>query len=83
MKTWKWAIEWERVFRRLIKLFGVHINSPNWLAQKQKGFIGQILDLNKSECSGGVHSDIPQPKDEEIVLKDILEEEVVEKVLFE
>ena len=71
--------KWERVLSEAIGVFGVHINSSLVSAQQRKRIFWTNLRVKEVGLFGELHSDIPQPKDEGILLKDILEEEVDEK----
>ena len=71
--------KWERVLSEAIGVFGVHINSALVSAQQRKRIFWTNLRVKEFGLFGELHSDIPQPKDEGILLKDILEEEVDEK----
>ena len=71
--------KWERVLSEAIGIFGVHINSALVSAQNRKRIYWTNIRVKEVGLFGELHSDIPQPKDEGILLKDILEEEVDEK----
>lgn len=71
--------KWERVLSEAIGVFGVHINSALVSAQNRKRIYWTNIRVKEVGLFGELHSDIPQPKDEGILLKDILEEEVDEK----
>ena len=71
--------KWERVLSEAIGVFGVHINSALVSAQSRKRIYWENIRVKEVGLFGELHSDIPQPKDEGILLKDILEEEVDEK----
>ena len=71
--------KWERVLSEAIGIFGVHINSALVSAQSRKRIYWTSIRVKEVGLFGELHSDIPQPKDEGILLKDILEEEVDEK----
>ena len=71
--------KWERVLSEAIGVFGVHINSALLSAQNRKRIYWTNIRVKEVGLFGELHSDIPQPKDEGILLKDILEEEVDEK----
>ncbi len=71
--------KWERVLSEAIGVFGVHINSALVSAQNRKRIYLTNIRVKEVGLFGELHSDIPQPKDEGILLKDILEEEVDEK----
>ena len=71
--------KWERILSEAIGVFGVHINSALVSAQNRKRIYWTNIRVKEVGLFGELHSDIPQPKDEGILLKDILEEEVDEK----
>lgn len=71
--------KWERVLSEAIGVFGVHINSALVSAQQRKRIYFTNIRVKQVGLFGELHSDIPQPKDEGILLKDILEKEVEEK----
>ena len=71
--------KWERVLSEAIGIFGVHINSALVSAQNRKRIYWTNIRVKEVGLFGELHPDIPQPEDEGILLKDILEEEVDEK----
>ena len=71
--------KWERVLSEAIGIFGVHINSALVSAQNRKRIYWTNILVKEVGLFGELHSDIPQPEDEGILLKDILEKEVDEK----
>lgn len=71
--------KWERVLSEAIGVFGVHINSALVSAQNRKRIYWTNIRVKEVGLFGELHSDIPQPKDEGILLKDILEKDVDEK----
>lgn len=71
--------KWERVLSEAIGLYGVHINSALVSAQNRKRIYWTNIRTRMEGLFGEIYSDIPQPKDEGILLKDILESEVDEK----
>ena len=71
--------KWERVLSEAIGVFGVHINSALVSAQNRKRIYWTNITTRKEGMFGDLYSDIPQPKDEGILLKDILESDVDEK----
>ena len=71
--------KWERVLSEAIGVFGVHINSALVSAQNRKRIYWTNIRTRKEGMFGDIYSDIPQPKDECILLKDILESDVDEK----
>lgn len=71
--------KWERVLSDAIGLRGVHINSALVSAQSRKRIYWSNIRTRQEGLFGEVYTDIPQPKDEGILLKDILESDVDEK----
>ena len=71
--------KWERVLSEAIGIFGVHINSALVSAQNRKRIYWTNIRVKEVGLFGELHSDIPQPKDKGVLLKDILEKEVDEK----
>ena len=71
--------KWERVLSEAIGIFGVHINSALVSAQNRKRIYWTNIRVREEGLFGELHSDIPQPEDRGILLKDILEDEVDEK----
>jgi DNA (cytosine-5)-methyltransferase 1 len=71
--------KWERTLSEAIGLFGVHINSALVSAQNRKRIYWTNIRTKQMGLFGDVYSDIPQPEDRGILLKDILEDEVSEK----
>lgn len=71
--------KWERVLSEAIGLFPVHINSALVSAQNRKRLYWTNIRTREDGLFGELHSDIPQPKDREILLMDILESNVDEK----
>lgn len=71
--------KWERVLSEAIGVFGVHINSALVSAQNRKRIYWTNIKTRENGLFGELHSDIPQPKDRGILLRDILEKEVDEK----
>lgn len=71
--------KWERVLSEAIGIFGVHINSALVSAQNRKRIYWTNIRVREEGLFGELHSDIPQPEDRGILLKDILEEDVDEK----
>lgn len=62
-----------------IGIYGVHINSALVSAQNRKRIYWTNIRTRQEGLFGELHSDIPQPNDEGILLKDILEKDVAEK----
>lgn len=71
--------KWEAVFNEAIGLRGVHINAALVSAQNRRRIYWTNIRVNQDLIGGGKFSDIPQPEDRGIFLKDILEEIVDEK----
>jgi site-specific DNA-cytosine methylase len=71
--------KWERVLSEAIGVYGVHINSALVSAQNRKRIYWTNIRTRPEGFFGDLHSDIPQPADRGILLKDILESEVDEK----
>lgn len=71
--------KWERILSEAIGVFGVHINSALVSAQNRKRIYWSNIRVKEVGLFGELHSNIPQPNDECIFLKDILEEQVDEK----
>lgn len=71
--------KWERVLSDAIGIRGVHINSALVSAQNRRRIYWTNIRVGYSGLFGEPYSDIPQPADRGILLKDILEENVDEK----
>lgn len=71
--------KWERTLSEAIGLFGVHINSALVSAQNRKRIYWTNIRTKQMGLFGDVYSDIPQPEDRGILLKDILEDGVEDK----
>jgi DNA (cytosine-5)-methyltransferase 3A len=71
--------KWERVLSEAIGVYPVHINSALVSSQNRKRIYWTNFKTEQRGLFGELHSDIPQPKDRGILLKDILESEVDEK----
>ena len=71
--------KWESVLSHAIGLYGVHINSALVSAQNRKRIYWTNIRTRKEGLFGEIYTDIPQPKDRGLFLKDILEQEVDEK----
>lgn len=71
--------KWERILSEAISVFGVHINSALVSDQNRKRIYWTNIRTRQQGLFGELHSDITQPKDRGILLKDILESEVDEK----
>lgn len=71
--------KWEKVLSDAITITGVHINSALVSAQNRKRIYWTNIRVRKLDLFDAVYSAIPQPKDREIYLNDILEDKVDEK----
>jgi len=71
--------KWEKVLSEAIGVYGVHINSALVSAQNRKRIYWTNIRVKEVGLFGELHSDIPQPEDRGILLKDILEDEVDDK----
>lgn len=71
--------KWERVLSEAIGIYGVHINSALVSAQNRKRIYWTNIRVRDEGLFGELHSDIPQPKDKGILLRDILETDVPDK----
>ena len=71
--------KWERVLSEAIGLFGVHINSALVSAQNRSRIYWTNIRTKKVGLFNELHSDIPQPEDRKIFLRNIVESEVDKK----
>lgn len=71
--------EWEAVISNTLGLKGVHINAALVSAQNRKRIYWSNVRVREEGMFGWRYTDIPQPEDRHIFLKDILEPEVDEK----
>ena len=71
--------KWEDVINRTLGVKGVHINSSLVSAQNRRRIYWTNIRTKRNGQFGELHSDIPQPADKGILLKDVLEDEVDEK----
>lgn len=71
--------KWETVLSNAIGIHGVHINSALVSAQNRKRIYWSNIRVREEGLFGYRYTDIPQPTDRGIILKDILESEVEEK----
>ena len=71
--------EWEAVISNTLGLKGVHINAALVSAQNRKRIYWSNIRVREEGMFGWRYTDIPQPEDRHIFLKDILESEVDEK----
>ena len=67
--------KWERTLSEAIGVCGVHINSARVSAQNRKRIYWTNIKTKPIGLFEELHSDIPQPKDKGILLKDILQPE--------
>lgn len=73
------GMKWERVLSEAIGIYGVHINSALVSAQNRKRIYWTNIRVKKDGLFGELYSDIPQPADKGVLLKDILETGVDQK----
>lgn len=71
--------EWEAVISNTLGLKGVHINAALVSAQNRCRIYWSNIRVREEGMFGWRYTDIPQPEDRHIFLKDILESEVDEK----
>lgn len=71
--------KWESVLSEAIGLRGVHINSALVSAQNRRRIYWTNIRVGHEGLFGYPYSDIPQPADRGVLLKDILEKEVCGK----
>jgi DNA (cytosine-5)-methyltransferase 1 len=71
--------KWERVLSEAIGIFGVHINSALVSAQNRKRIYWTNVKAKSEGLFGELYSDIEQPEDRGILLRDILEKDVNKK----
>ena len=71
--------EWDAVISDTLGIHGVHINSALVSAQNRKRIYWSNIRVREEGLFGYRYTDIPQPTDRGIILKDILETEVEEK----
>lgn len=71
--------KWERVLSEAIGVYGVHINSALVSAQNRKRIYWTNIRTKNVGLFNEICSDIPQPKDKGIFIRDILESDVDEK----
>lgn len=71
--------KWETVLSEAVGVHGVHINSALVSAQNRKRIYWSNIRVREEGLFGYKYTDIPQPTDRGIILKDILETEVEEK----
>lgn len=71
--------KWETVLSEAVGVHGVHINSALVSAQNRKRIYWSNIRVRKEGLFGYRYTDIPQPADRGILLRDILEKEVDEK----
>lgn len=71
--------KWERVLSEAVGIHGVHINAALVSAQTRKRIYWSNIRVREEGFLGWRYTDIPQPKDRGILLKDILDDKVDEK----
>ena len=71
--------KWERVFSEAVGVHGVHINSALVSAQNRRRIYWSNIRVREEGLFGYIFTDIPQPADRGILLRDILEKEVDER----
>lgn len=71
--------KWEKVLSEAIGIHGVHINAALVSAQTRKRIYWSNIRVREEGLLGWRYTDIPQPKDRGILLKDILDDKVDEK----
>lgn len=71
--------KWESVLSHALGIFGVHINSTLVSAQNRKRIYWTNIQTRHEGLFGELYTDIPQPIDRNIFLKDVLENDVDEK----
>lgn len=71
--------KWEYVLSEAVGLRGVHINSALVSAQNRRRIYWTNIRVGHEGLFGYPYSDIPQPADRGVLLKDILEKEVCGK----
>ena len=71
--------EWDAVISDTLGIHGVHINSALVSAQNRKRIYWSNIRVREEGLFGYKYTDIPQPADQGILLRDILEKEVDEK----
>lgn len=71
--------KWETVLSDAIGIRGVHINSVLVSAQNRKRIYWSNIRVREEGLFGYKYTDIPQPADRGILLKDVLEKEVDER----
>lgn len=71
--------KWERVLSDAIGIRGVHINSALVSAQNRRRIYWTNIRVGHSGLFSEPYSDIPQPADRGILIRDILEKEVDER----
>lgn len=71
--------KWERILNEAIGIRGGHINAALVSAQNRRRIYWTNIRVGHHGLFGEPYTDIPQPADRGILLKDILQEEVDEK----
>ena len=75
----KMSKKWKGVFSRILGIIPVQINSSLVSAQNRVRLYWSNIKVKEVGLFGEKHTDIPQPRDRGIYLKDILEKEVDDK----
>lgn len=73
--------KWERVLNEAIGIRGVHINAALVSAQNRKRIYWSNIRVGRDGLFGEPFTDIPQPADRGLLLRDVLEDEVDERYL--
>lgn len=71
--------KWERTLSEAIGVYGVHINSALVSAQNRRRIYWTNIRTRHEGLFGETHSDITQPENKGILLRDILQSDVDEK----
>ena len=71
--------KWERILSEAVGVYGVHINSALVSAQSRKRIYWSNIRTKLVGIFGDLYTDIPQPTDRGILLRDILESDVPDK----
>jgi DNA (cytosine-5)-methyltransferase 3A len=71
--------KWERVLSEAVGVYGVHINSALVSAQSRKRIYWSNIRTKSVGIFGDLYTDIPQPEDRGILLRDVLESDVPDK----
>lgn len=71
--------KWERILSEAIGIFGVHINSALVSAQNRRRIYWTNIRTREEGLFGELYTDIPQPVDKGLFLRDVLEPDVEDK----